>query len=416
MFKPLPPIVLALLSFCAPAIASGDWPEFRGPTGQGQAVATRLPLEWNVTKNVAWKQSIPGRGWSSPILKDDRLYLTTAVGGEEKTGLSLRALCLDASTGKTLWDTEVFSHDSGVMPRGHSKNSQASPTPLLAAHRLYVHFGHLGTACLDLNGSVLWRSDALRYPPVHGNGGSPVLVDNALIFNADGGSDPFVAALDKETGRLLWKTERNTSAKKTFSFSTPLVIEVAGKKQAISSGSGAVCAYEPATGKEIWRVRYGEGYSVVPRPVYGHGLIFLSTGFDRPMVMAIRPGGQGDVTATHVAWTVAKSAPNTPSLLLVGSELYMVSDAGIASCMDARTGRIHWQERVGGNYSASPIHANGRIYFQNEEGTGVVLQAGKTFRKLAANPLDERTLASYAVMEDALFIRGEQHLFKIKGS
>lgn len=417
MTKPAVAVFLAALHFTIPTLTWANWPEFRGPTGQGQAAATHLPLEWNATRNVAWKQTIPGNGWSSPVLRDNRLYLTTAVTGDEGSSeLSLRALCLDTGTGQILWDREIFLRDLGAVARGHRKNSQASPTPLLTADRLYVHFGHLGSACLDLEGAVIWRNDSVRYPPVHGNGGSPALVGNALIFNADGGSDPFVTALDKDTGKVLWKTRRPFEAKKPFSFSTPLAIDVNGKKQVVSAGSGVVCAYEPATGNELWRVRYTEGYSVVPRPVFGHGLIFLSTGFDRPVVMAIRPGGRGDLTTTHVVWTLTKGAPNTPSLLLVETELYMVSDAGIATCADARTGKVHWQERLGGNYSASPVHAKGRIYFQNEEGTGIVVQAARTFRKLAANPLGERTLASYAVTDDALFIRTEQHLFKIKGS
>jgi len=174
-----------------------------------------------------------------------------------------------------------------------------------------------------------------------------------------------------------------------------------------------VGAFDPKTGRKIWRVRYGEGYSVIPRPIFGHGLIFIATGFDQPMVMAIRPGGKGDVTETQVAWTLKKSAPNTPSLVLVGEELYMVSDGGVASCVDAKTGHVHWQERIGGNYSASPIHADGRIYFQNEEGTGVVVKASKEFQKLASNPLGERTLASYAVADEALFIRTDKHLYKV---
>jgi len=396
--------------------AAEDWPEFRGPTGQGHAASARLPTEWSATRNVAWKQSIPGQGWSSPIVKGGRVYLTTAVGAEEKSRpLSLRVLGLDADTGKILWNSEVFSREPGSAPRGHTKNGQASPTPILAGGRLYVHFGHLGTACLDLDGKVIWRNDALHYPPVHGNGGSPVLVEDALIFSCDGASEPFVIALHKDTGKVLWKTERKADVKKSFSFSTPLVIEVDGRKQVISPGSGAVCGYDPRTGRELWRVRYGEGYSVIPRPVFGHGLLFLGTGYDRPTVMAVRPNGKGDVTDTHVAWTLTKGAPNTPSLLLVGAELYMVSDGGIASCVDARTGKVHWQERLGGNYSASPVFANGRIYFQNEEGDGVVVEPGKEFRKLATNTLGERSLASYAVGSDALFIRTEQNLYKIKG-
>jgi len=400
-----------------PARTGQDWPQFRGPTGQGEAVAAHLPLEWSATRNIAWKQSIPGHGWSSPVVNAGRVYLTTAVEGPEGGGstLSLRALCLDEAAGSILWDSEVFGCESGQLPRIHAKNSHASPTPLLAGGRVYVHFGHQGTACLDLDGHVLWRNTNLGYPPVHGSGSSPILADDALIFSCDGASEPFVVALDKNTGKVLWRTKRETAARRKFSFSTPLLLTVNGQPQIISPGSGAVCSYEPRTGREIWRVRYGEGYSVIPRPVYGQGLVFVVTGFDRPAVMAIRPDGKGDVTDTHVAWTLTKGAPNTPSLLLVGQELYMISDGGIASCLEAKTGRVHWQERLGGNYSASPIHSNGRIYFQSEEGTAVVLKAGKRFLKLATNSLGERTLASYGVTDGALYVRTEEHLFKVNG-
>jgi len=404
-------IMAAALGFVAAANSAQDWAEFRGPTGQGHADSKQLPLEWNATSNIAWKQPVPGRGWSSPVLKGGRLYLTSAVD-ESGSTMSLHAFCLDESSGKILWDTEVFG---GKQPtRIHNKNSHASPTPLVADGRVYVHFGHQGTACLDLDGKVLWRQTTLSYPPVHGSGGSPILAGNALIFSCDGGSDPFVVALDKGNGKVLWKTKRETTAKKTFSFSTPLLITVNGQQQVISPGSGVLCAYDPKSGAEIWRARYGEGYSVIPRPVFGHGLLFIGTGYDQPTVMAIRADGKGDVTDTHVAWTLKKGAPNTPSLLLVGEELYMVSDGGIASCVDAKTGRVHWQERVGGNYSSSPVYANGRIYFQNEEGVGVVVKAGRQFEKLASNDLGEKTLASYAVADGAFFIRTEQHLYKVK--
>jgi outer membrane protein assembly factor BamB len=200
---------------------------------------------------------------------------------------------------------------------------------------------------------------------------------------------------------------------KKFSFSTALAISVNGHEQIISPGSGAVCALDPKDGHEIWRVDYGEGYSVIPRPVYGNGLLIVPTGFDRPTVLAIRPDGTGDVTTTHVAWKITKGSPNTPSPLLVGHEVYLVSDGGIATCLDCESGKVYWQERIGGNYSASPVYADGRIYFQSEEGKGVVVAAGKEFKKLAENVLGERTLASYAVADGAIFIRAEQNLYRI---
>jgi outer membrane protein assembly factor BamB len=393
-----------------------DWPEFRGPTGQGISKGRDLPVEWSdgsngASKNIDWKTPIAGEGWSSPVLRDGRIYLTTAAPQAGSAKRSLRVICLEAASGKNVWNVEAFAPDSSTPI--HSKNSHASPTPLIEGDRLFVHFGHQGAACLDLTGKIVWRNNRLAYPPVHGGGGSPILAGDALVFSCDGASDPFVVALDKSNGKVLWKVNRESDAKKKFSFSTPLLITVKGQPQVISPGSNVVCAYDPQTGREIWRVRY-EGYSVVPRPVFGHGLVYISTSFDRPTVMAIRPDGTGDVTATHVAWTNAKGAPNTPSLLLVGDELYMLSDAGIASCLDAKTGKAHWQERIGGNCSASPVYADGRIYFQNEEGLGVVIEAGKEFRKLAGNPLNERTLASYAVGDGALFIRSEKHLYRVQ--
>jgi outer membrane protein assembly factor BamB len=393
-----------------------NWPEFRGPTGQGHSTARDLPFQWKSdldgpATNVVWRQAIPGKGWSSPVFYDGRVYLTSAVTGGDGSHLSLRAICVNAVDGTILWNAEVFSHEN--LPHVHEKNSHASPTPLVEGNRLYVHFGRYGVACLDLGGSIVWRNTSLVYEPVHGSGGSPILVDEKLIFSCDGASDPFVVALDKATGKVLWKTRRESDAKKKFSFSTPLLIDVQGQKQVISPGSQVVCAYDPATGREIWRVRY-DGYSVIPRPVYGHGLLFIATGFDHPTVMAIRPTGLGDVTETHVVWTVSRGAPNTPSLLLVGDELYLVSDAGFASCLDAQTGKVHWQERVGGSYSASPLYADGRIYIQDEQGLGVVIKPGRKFQKLASNPLGERTLASYAIGDGALFIRGEEHLYRIQ--
>jgi outer membrane protein assembly factor BamB len=393
-----------------------DWPEFRGPTGQGLVREGGLPTAWGPSKNVVWKQSIPGAGWSSPVVVEGRIYLTTSVPVENSPtrDQSLRALCLDAKSGRTLWDREVMRENGATAPGIHGKNSHASPTPLVYGGRLYVHFGHQGTACLDLAGKVLWRNTSLGYAPVHGNGGSPILVGDALVFSGDGADKQFLAALDRNTGKVLWKTDRNNEADRKFSFSTPLLITVAGKQQIISPASGMVGAYDPRTGREIWRVRY-EGYSVIPRPVFGHGLVYICTGYNTPSLLAIRPDGQGDVTRTHVAWTVRRHAPHTPSPLLVGDELYLVSDWGIASCLDAKTGHVHWQERLGGAYSASPVHAGDKIYFQSEDGVGTVLKAGRRFEVVAKNAMEERTLASYAAVNGALFLRTAKHLYRIEG-
>ena len=385
---------LAVSALSLPA-AETEWPQFRGPTGQGLSAATNLPITWNATTNVAWKAALPGHGWSSPVLANGKLYLTSAVTDARSSEMSLHALCVDATDGRVLWDTEIFRPDPASTAVMHKKNSPASGTPVVTADRLYVHFGHMGTAALDLTGKIVWRQTELTYAPVHGNGGSPALVGDTLVFSCDGAKDPFVAALDTATGAVRWKTPRNSPAKRNFSFSTPLAIEVKGTTQIIIPGSGMIGAYDPRNGAELWRARYGEGYSVVPRPVFAHGLLFVSSSFDKPVVYAVRAeDAAGDVTETNIAWSNRKGGPCTPSLLVVGDEVYFVSDAGIATCADARTGQVHWTERLGGNFSASPVTAEGRIYFQNETGIGYVLKAGKTYQLLAKNELGERTLAS----------------------
>lgn len=397
--------------------AAGHWPEFRGPTGQGTATAVGLPVEWSPQTNVVWKQPVPGAGWSSPVIAGGRIFLTTGItGAGAAEGVSLRALAFDEATGRALWETEVFSASEASVQPTHAKNSPASPTPIIEGNRVYVHFGHHGTACLDLNGKVLWRNNRLGYDPVHGSGGSPALADDRLIINADGAKDPFVAALDKTSGEVLWKVPRTAKVRQNFSFATPLVINVNGHTQIITPGSGAVSALDPKDGREIWSARYGSGYSVVPRPVFAHGMVFVATGYGRADLLAIRVDGQGDVTDTHIAWRVTKGAPLTPSVVVVGDELYAVADIGLASCFDARTGTLHWQERLEGNYSSSPVAADGKIYFQNENGIGTVLKASREFVKLAENNLEERSLASYAVADGTLYIRTANHLYRIGNS
>lgn len=406
---------IALLLFFASATAAPaeNWPEFRGPSGQGIYLGKNLPIEWSTTKNVAWVKPIPGKGWSSPIIQDGRIYLTSAVPIEDSKDLSLQAICLDAESGKQLWQTELFRHAANA--KIHSKNSHASPTPITDGKRLFVHFGHQGTACLDLDGKVLWRNTSLRYNPVHGNGGSPILVGDRLVLSTDGADKQLIYALNTSDGKIAWKTDRKCEASNGFSFSTPLLIEVNGKKQIVSPASDAVMAYDPANGAEIWRVKF-TGYSVIPRPVFGHGMVFISTSYNTPSVLAIKvDGAAGDVTKSHVVWTAKKGAPHTPSLLLVGDELYMVSDNGLASCLDARTGKVHWSERVDGGFSASPFYADGKIYLQSEKGVTTVLRAGTKYEVLATSKLGEKTFACYAVADGAIFLRTETKLYRLQG-
>ncbi len=412
------PIFTLLL--CTSFAAAADWSEFRGPEKQGQASAVGLPAEWspNFNKNVLWKAALPGIGWSSPVVIGDRIYLTTAVpvGGQEKPVVdrSLRALCVSATDGKVIWDKEVFTQVAATSPNIHRKNSHASPTAIFENDRLFVHFGHQGTACLNAkDGSIVWSTREFAYQPVHGAGGSPVIEGDLLIFNADAQSDPVVIALDKVTGKQRWKFARVSDASRKFSFCTPLVIEVNGKRQLITPGSGVVNALDPATGAEIWKVRYDQGYSVVPRPVSAHGMVFIATGYDKPTVLAIRVDGSGDVTDTHVVWKLEKYAPHNPSMVVVGDELYLVADNGILSCLNAKTGAAYYQERCTGPISASILSADGKLYLQDEKGLGVVVKPGKTFTVLAKNDLAERSLASYGVVGDDLLIRTEQHLWRV---
>ena len=305
-------------------------------------------------------------------------------------------------------NAEIFRITDVRAP--NPKNSLASPTPIVEGDRVYVHFGAYGTAALTTAGDIVW-STRFPYQSEHGNGGSPVLYGDLFIFSCDGYDTAFVVALDKRTGQVRWKTPRRQSFSQAYS--TPLVIRVGDRNEVVSVGAYRAAAYDPESGEEIWRVDYHEGFSNVPRPVYGHGLVYIATGFQQPSLLAVRADGAGDVTQTHIAWTLRRGAPLTPSPLLVGDELYVVSDRGIVSCLDAKTGKLHWRQRLGGNYSASPVFADGRIYFQSEEGVTTVIGPGKTFRRLAMNRLDGITLASMAVSGGSIFIRTHSHVYRL---
>ena len=407
----VPIAAFAGLFWCAGAIAgAGDWPQFRGPTGQGHASGATVPLEWSETANVTWKSPVPGRGWSSPVVAGGRVWLTTAVT-DPGAGSSLRLLAYDAETGVDVLDVEVFG--SGETRLLNPKNSFASPTPVLDpdGERVYVHFGAAGTAAVGTAGEVLWRA---RFPYVsqHGNGGSPILHDGRLVISVDGYDTAYLVAVDARTGAERWRSTRPDPVSQAYS--TPLLVRVGDREQIVNASAFRATAHAPETGREIWRVRYPNGFSNVPRPVHGHGLVYLSTGFQSPTLLAVRADGAGDVTRSHVAWRLRRGAPLTPSPILVGDELYMVTDFGIGTCVDALTGAVRWQRRLGGNHSASPVFAGGRLYFQNEEGVTTVIAPGTEFRVLARNRLDGATLASMAVADNALFIRTDTHLYRIE--
>jgi len=402
---PLALSLLLALAWSGAVTQADDWPQFRGPSGQGQSAETGLPIAWSESQNVVWKTAVPGRGWSSPVVAGGRVWVTTSVDGK---GASLRALAFDVASGREAVNVEVFRLRSADLT--NPKNSHASPTPIVEGDRLYVHFGAEGTAALTTSGEIVWTA-RFPYDSQHGNGGSPVLYGDLLIFSCDGSNDAFVVALDKRTGKVRWKTSRRQPWDQAYS--TPLVIRAGDRDQLVSVGAYRAAAYDPQTGKEIWRVSYADGFSNVPRPVFGHGLVYIATGFQQPSLLAVRADGAGDVTKTHIAWTLKRGAPLTPSPLLVGDELFVVNDAGIASCLDAKTGATHWVQRLGGAFSASPVFADGRIYFLSEEGTSTVLAPGREFRKLAASTLDGAILASMAVSERSIFIRTNTHLYRL---
>ncbi len=395
--------------------ADDPWPAFRGPDGNGVAGDQPLPVEWSPSNQIRWRTELPGEGWSSPVVGDGKAYLTAAIpvdGQEDAFQLSLLIINLDDGQVVRTVDIMEQKQSADRPAKIHKKNSHASPTPILEGNRLYVHFGYQGTACLTREGEIVWQNRELYFFPTHGNGGSPILVDGKLVFTCDGDSHPKIVALDAETGKLMWETPRPVSAKKTFSFCTPTVIEVDGRKQIVAPGSDCVLALDPATGEVIWDVRY-EGYSVVPKPVFHRGLVFVSTSFDRPVILAIDPTARGVVTDTNVVWRVDRNGPKTPSMLAHDRWLYSISDDGIAQCMDVATGEIQYRKRIGGNFSASPLLADGLLYLTSEEGITTVLKAGPEFEQVAQNDLGERTLASLAAVDGDILLRTADALYRI---
>jgi outer membrane protein assembly factor BamB len=411
-------IILAvwLLSAASAAAWAADWPQFRGPDGQGHSTAKGVPLTWSESEHIRWKTPIAGLGWSSPAIQGNQIWVTTATDGNH----SLRAVCLDRATGDIVHDVEVLKLASpGSI---HANNSHASPTPVVDGDQVFVHYGAHGTAALSTDGKILWKK-RLPYQHQHGPAGSPVVWKDLVFYLCDGTDVQYVAALDRATGDVRWafdrahiSKERKSGAKEApMAYCTPLLIEVDGQTQLVALGSDAIVAHDPATGKELWWFTYS-GYSNVARPVFAQGKLLLSTGFGEPKFHAIKPGGRGDVTSSAVVWTIDKASmvPLDVSPLVVGDELYLITDAGIGACYDVATGKQRWQKRLGSQFWASPVYADGRIYCLDATGTTTVLAAGPKFEILATNKLDGNTQASPAIVDGAIFLRTDKHLYRIE--
>jgi outer membrane protein assembly factor BamB len=432
--------VLLLIAFFTLPLSANEWRQFRGPEGSGHAKdAKNLPSTWSEAENVVWKSALPGRGWSSPVFAGPIIWLTTAIehplkGDQLKkaraeklaqnplakemavTGsVELCAIGVDAESGRVVRNIELFTL-TDVDPI-HSLNSFASPTPVVDGTKLYCHFGELGTACVDTEtNEVLWKK---RLPSKHsvGPGSSPIVYDDLFIVPCDGTEQQYVIALSKTTGEQIWRSNRPKMSGDIGdlhkAFSSPLVAKVNGQDQIIVPGAQWVVAYDPRDGYEIWKVRYGDGFSNVPRPIVGHGMAYICTGFMSPQLWAIRLDGRGDVSDTHVKFKIPKQVPAMASPVLAGDQLYFVSDQGVATSVDAKTGEPIWTKRISGNYSASPLFADGKIYFSSHEGNTTVIRPGRTYDEVAVNTLEGQLMASPAVLDESLLFRSQSHLYRI---
>ncbi|MCC7419997.1 MAG: PQQ-binding-like beta-propeller repeat protein [Planctomycetaceae bacterium] len=396
----------------------GYWNQFRGPAGNGTSTSTMLPTRWSETENVTWKTAIPGKAWSSPVVWGKQVWVSNST----EDGKTLSAVGIDLDTGKVVHDVTVF--EIAEPQYCHPYNSPASGTPVIEEGRLWVHYGSAGTACLDTStGRILWSRQDFPCNHHRGPGSSPILFENLLIINFDGYDFQYVVALDKETGRTVWKRNRdinygssNGDVKKAYS--TPTVIRHAGRLQMIDPSSVATIAYDPRTGDELWKVYHG-GFNAAARPLFGHGLVYINLeGGDR--LLAVRPDGTGDVTKTHVAWKTMKSTPTRPSQILAGDSFFMVSDGGVVSCLNAATGEQRWTKRLGGPHCASLLHApsteyeHGILWIFDENGSARVIEADpKEYREVSENKLDAGCMASPAVAGDSLLVRTKTHLYRL---
>ena len=417
--------VAVMVAVSGPSVVLAEnWPQFRGPSGQGTSTETNLPVKWSATENVAWKTPIPGEGWSSPIVWGDRVFVTAATDD----GVSCHVMCLSRADGKVLWDREVFEQ---ANERKQEKNSLATPTPVTDGRRVYAFFGGGGAAAVDFDGKVVWTNTDNKFYSQHGLGASPILYKDLLLMPWDHSIRPaagvdakigwqikwdqsYVWALDKNTGKERYKAMRKQSR---IAHMTPAIVEVDGKPQLVSAAGDVINAFDPDTGKPIWSVSTG-GEGVTPSPVFGDGVVYSSSGFPTGVpyaaIRAHRMGGTGDVSERNLLWEQKKGVPMLPSFVLANGVLFMVKENGIAQAVDAKTGDVVWTERVEGTYSASPVVAEGRVYFLNEQGSTTVIEAAREYKEIATNTLNDGPCqASPAVSQGQIFIRTAKNLYCI---
>jgi outer membrane protein assembly factor BamB len=408
-------VVGAWLVMTAPvnhAWAAAPWPEFRGPTGDGVSQEHNLPVEWSESQGVAWKTPVPGKAWASPVIWDRLVWLANAT--EDGTRLSAVAVACDS--GRVIHDITVF--EIATPQFCHPFNSYASCTPVIEGDRLYLHYGSAGTACLDTeSGTILWTRQDLPCDHFRGPGSSPIIHGDLLIVALDGFDLQYVVALDKTTGKTVWRKDRNidygtTDGDAKKAYPTATVITSQGREQLVIPSAGATIAYDPASGEELWRVRHG-GMNASARPLFAHGRVYINTAAGGMKFLAVRPDGTGDVSGSHIAWKSSQGTGSRSSQLLLGERLFLIGDAGTASVLDAATGKAVWQKRLGGEFSASPILADGRIYASNQGGETFVLSVADPYPVLATNTLDDGCMASPAVFDGGFYLRTKTHLYRL---
>jgi outer membrane protein assembly factor BamB len=414
------------------SLAQADWPEFRGPFGDGHATApgdTRLaglPLNWSETNNIKWKTEIPYRGWSTPVVLGGQVWLTTAT----EDGHDFFAIGVDAESGQIRFNEKLF-HSGHPEPLGNgaSMNCYATPSPVIEPGRVYVHFGRFGTACLDTaTGKALWKREDIQCRHYRGPSSSLISFKNLVILTMDGVDVQYLIALDKQTGKTVWKTDRSVAwndenvpgpmardGDLRKAHSTPLIVSTGGRSQMLSAGAKAAYGYDPDTGRELWTVQYDD-WSTAPRPLFDNGVAFFVTGLNKKQFWAVKTDGQGDVTGTHVLWKLDRRVGIYSSPILFQGLIYLAAEDNYVTCVDAATGQVVWTERIGGRYAASPIYADGRLYFCSQQGATTILKPGRTFDILATNKLADGFMASPAVDGRALVLRTKTHLYRIESA